>query len=560
MATARQPFIVRLLPSLGDFAFLAPVAILFGRLGGIYTLLSDCDTGWHIRTGEWIMKNHAVPKQDFFSYSMPGQPWFAWEWLSEVVMAGLNNLGGLRALTMATILLISVTFALLYRVIKRRSNPIVAIMVTVLAAGANSIHWLARPHMFSFFFLVLFQEALERVREGRTHLGRLPYLAMLPVITILWTNLHGGFFIGIFMIAVYGAGESLRILFTPGLMSSKTEWMKAGRYFACAAACGLASLINPYTFHLHVHIAKYLRDPYNFEHIGEFLSPNFHLPHLIFFEIMVVLGAAAAYWSVSKRRFIEPLFLIAWAHASVLAVRNVAIFQIIAAPAVAVAIQEWLDHASQWDLSGWLRKAIESFRRISAETAETEAVPRFRLLSVAVMALIAMILWAPNPPQRFRAEWNPGRYPVKALAKIENDPSVRIFAHDEWGDYLVWSGRKVFVDGRSDFYGDDFENKYIDVMAVKPGWDTTLAKYGVNTVLMAPTEPLSGALKESSRWRLTYDDGEALVFRSTESLAHPAGAVKVSVAAAGGGEGRDREVTKTQTGDRAITQKKQPKT
>jgi len=554
MATARQPFIVRLLPSLGDFAFLAPAAILFGRLGGIYTLLSDCDTGWHIRTGEWILKNHKVPTFDFFSFSMPGQPWFAWEWLSEVVMAWINGLGGLRAITFATILLISLTFALLYRVIKRRSNPIVAIMVTVVAAGAASIHWLARPHIFTFFFLVLFQEALERVREGKTHLGRLPYLALLPVVTILWTNLHGGFFIGIFMIVVYGAGEALRILFTPGLMTNRTEWTKSGRYFASAAACGVASLINPYTYHLHVHIAKYLRDPYNFEHIGEFLSPNFHLPHLVFFEIMVVLGAAAAYWSVSKRRFIEPLFLIAWAHASVLAVRNVAIFQIIAAPAVGVAIQEWLDHASQWNLAGWLRKALESFRRVAAETAETEAVPRFRLLSIAAMALIAMILWAPNPPKKFRAEWNPDRYPVKALPTIQND--ARIFAHDEWGDYLVWSGRKVFVDGRSDFYGDDFENKYIDVMGVKPGWDDTLNKYGVNTILTSPQEPLSGALKESSRWHLVYDDGQAVIFRSAESE----GANKVSVAAAGGGAGRDREVTKTESGDRAITQHKQPKT
>src|SRR5438093_2347414 len=111
MATGKAPFIVKLLPSLGDFAFLTPAAILFGRLGGVYTLLSDCDTGWHIRTGEWILAQHKVPMQDFFSYSMPGQPWFAWEWLSEVVLAGLNVLGGLRALAFFTILIIYVTFA-----------------------------------------------------------------------------------------------------------------------------------------------------------------------------------------------------------------------------------------------------------------------------------------------------------------------------------------------------------------------------------------------------------------------------------------------------------------
>jgi hypothetical protein len=63
--------------------------------------------------------------------------------------------------------------------------------------------------------------------------------------------------------------------------------------------------------------------------------------------------------------------------------------------------------------------------------------------------------------------------------------------------------------------------------------------------------PLTGALKESSRWRLVYDDGRALVFRSNERTAG-----EPLSAATGGGTGRDREVTKTRTIDRAITENK----
>ena len=72
----------------------------------------------------------------------------------------------------------------------------------------------------------------------------------------------------------------------------------------------------------------------------------------------------------------------------------------------------------------------------------------------------------------------------------------------------------MFVDGRSDFYGNDFEDKYLDVMNVKYGWEKTLAGFGVDTILLPPDAPLTGALKESSRWRVVYDDGVALVFRS----------------------------------------------
>jgi len=67
MNTAGSRVAVKLLPSLADIAFLMPMALLFGRMGGLIALLGDCDTGWHIRTGEWILAHHAVPYRDLFS-------------------------------------------------------------------------------------------------------------------------------------------------------------------------------------------------------------------------------------------------------------------------------------------------------------------------------------------------------------------------------------------------------------------------------------------------------------------------------------------------------------
>ena len=178
---ARPQFAVKFLPSLADFAFLMPIAFLFGRMDGVKTLLGDCDTGWHIRTGEWIIANGWVPVRDIFSFSKPGAPWYAWEWLSDVLFAKLNALGGLQAVVMFTILLLSVTFGALFLLVRRKANPIVAVGVTMIAAAASSIHWLARPHLFTLLFLILFYAALEQVREGRTRLLGVPILAALPV-------------------------------------------------------------------------------------------------------------------------------------------------------------------------------------------------------------------------------------------------------------------------------------------------------------------------------------------------------------------------------------------
>jgi len=565
MEASSSKFVIRVLPSLTDFAFLMPIVFLFGRMDGVKTLFADCDTGWHIRTGEWIIANGWVPARDIFSFSKAGEPWYAWEWLSDVIFARVTALGGLQALVLFSVVLLSVTFTALFMLVRRKANAVIAVGITMLAAAASSIHWLARPHLFTLFFLVLFYAALEQVREGRARIAGVPILAALPVITILWTNLHGGFFTGTLMIAAYGAAEVLQTLFAADSGDRGPAWRRARAYFLSAGACLAASLVNPYTYHLHVHMASYLRDPWNSQHIMEFLSPTFHHPTAMFFEAMLLLAAASTAWNVRHGRFTEPILMMVWAHGSLLAARNIPIFMISAAPGVAAAIQHWLRELPALNVAGWTKRAIEKFNHITGEFAETDAIGRWHVVSALGLALVAALLYAPHPPKKFRAEFDPKFYPAAALASLGTDPAARVFTNDEWGDYLIYRGRKVFVDGRSDFYGDDFENNYIDVLNVKYGWEKTLSRFGVDTILLPPSAPLTGALKESSRWRVVYDDGMALVFRSANQTAAgqqlaaaavvPDQGAQVS-AADRGGKGRDRKVTKTVARDQAITETK----
>ena len=102
-------------PSLSDLAFLVPILVLFWRTTGVAWLLTDSDTGWHIRTGEWILRNGRVPAVDIFSFTRPGAPWFAWEWLSDVVMAAVHDVAGLRGIVLLSLVLLSVTSVCIYR-------------------------------------------------------------------------------------------------------------------------------------------------------------------------------------------------------------------------------------------------------------------------------------------------------------------------------------------------------------------------------------------------------------------------------------------------------------
>jgi hypothetical protein len=546
---------MKLMPSLADLAFLMPMVFLVGRMEGVKTLLSDCDTGWHIRTGEWILAHHQVPLHDIFSYSKPDSPWFAWEWLTDILFAWLYSHGGLRTVVFFAMMLICVTFALLFRLVRRKSNAITAVMVTMIAAAASSIHWLSRPHLFTMLFLVLFYGALENVRSGKTRLGPIPYLAILPVATILWTNLHGGFFVGVVLIGAYGVGELLTIALTTDSEARRPAWIRGRRYLLSAFACLAASLVNPYTWRLHQHVFEYLRDPYQAQHIMEFLSISFHHPIAVFLEAMLLAGAGAAIWNASKGRYTEPVLILVWAHGALLAARNIPLFMIVAAPPVAAAIEDWVALVPTWNLAGWVRGAARKFARVGRETTVTDDIGRWHVVSVMASLVFLALLFAPNPPASFRAEFDPKSYPAGAVNMLRHDPAARIFAHDQWGDYLIYRlypNTKVFMDGRSDFYGPDFEKKYQDVLNVSYGWDKTLARFGVDTILLPPSAPLSGALKESARWRVVYDDGVALVFRSAKKTAGQ----PLSAAGDGDGESRDREVTKTQARDQAITEHK----
>jgi hypothetical protein len=559
MEAANAKFAVKLLPSLTDIAFLMPLAFLFGRMDGVKTLLSDCDTGWHIRAGEWIVANRQAPLHDIFSFSKPGAPWFAWEWLSDVVFAKLFALGGLKAVVLFAIVLLCATFTSLYILVRRKSNPTVAILVTMIASAAASIHWLARPHLFTLLLLVLFYAALERVRRGNRHFAGIPIMWALPAISVVWTNLHGGFFVGVLMVGSYGLGELLRMAFTTDSEARPAMWRDARAYLMSAAGCLAVSFINPYTYHLHQHLVQYLRDPWNGEHIIEFLSPSFHHPTAIFFEAMLVMAAVATIHHIRRGRFTEPVLMLVWAHGALLATRNIPIFMIVSAPAVAWTIQQGLAALPDANAAEWLRKAAVRFNRLASETAQTDAMPRWHVISIVASGLIAAVILAPHPPKKFRAEFDPKSYPAGALKTLRENPNARIFTHDEWGDYLIYRlypQHKVFVDGRSDFYGDDFENKYIDLMNVKFGWDKTLSNFGVDTILLPLSAPLTGVLKESRKWRVVYDDGHALVFRAVNRR----GEQESIAAKPGGGDGRDREVTKTQARDRHTITENKPTT
>lgn len=257
-----------LVPSLSDCLFLAILLWGFAAGSGWSVLLADGDTGWHIRTGEYILSTHSVPTHDLFSFSKEGQPWFAWEWLSDVTFALLHRFWGLKGVVVLTGLVLSLAATLLFRyAVWRGSNLLAALVATLFATGASTVHYLARPHIFTILGLTTALWVLECDRRKPTRV-----VWWLVPGTAAWSNLHGGFVAWLACLALATAGSAWKAMLDP---PESRQLDAVCRHGLLTGACTLATLANPYGWRLHQHLARYLSSGWIREVVDEFQSPRF---------------------------------------------------------------------------------------------------------------------------------------------------------------------------------------------------------------------------------------------------------------------------------------------
>lgn len=498
---------VHALPSLTDLAFLLPLFLLFAMLPGTQILLADGDTGWHIRTGDWILQHHAVPTVDIFSFTKAHQAWFAWEWGWDVLFAAIHSFAGLAGVVFVNVLLLGLVSALLFRLIRRCSdNDAVAVLFTLLAVCASMIHWLARPHLVSWVFVLIFLHVIASAEEGK-----FKGLYWLPLLTLFWTNLHGGFVVGIVLLATSAAAETLR-----ALIRGENVWHQAYSnsrpYLLSGLACLAVSFINPYTWHLHQHIASYLRDSKLLDNIQEFQSINFHHPSSVFFECMLLVGVPAAFWCLGRGKIAAGLSILLWAHLSLVAGRNAPIYVLITAPWAACMS---LELARQLGRVRWLENTSAVISEICAEFRPMERVERWHLVSGAAVLCLAFALGSNKPG--FEAEFNAKNFRIQTIPALESMKGLRVFTSDQWSDYLIYRfypSQQVFIDGRSDFYGNDLVRTYQHIMSAQYDWESDLKRFAIDAVMVKPDAPIATVLKQSPRWKILFDNGSVIMFRA----------------------------------------------
>jgi len=431
---------VSIVPSVSDLAFLMPMFVLFWCTTGVGWFLTDSDTGWHIRTGEWILTNRRIPATDVFSFTKFGQPWFAWEWLSDVSMAAVHSHFGLGGIVLLSLLALGATSLCIYsNTVKECEHRLIAISLAGLAMAASTIHWLARPHLVTPLFAAVFCWVLNRV-EKRASDDRL--LLLLPALMVLWVNLHGGFFVGIILLISYAMGAAGEEL---AHGTRRSAWVRSQKYVLTAGACVFTSFANPYGYHLHIHVAQYLGSSFYFKRISEFQSADFHTFTAAYFETLLVLAIASAAWHLGKGMLIQSLLLLlSWAHLALFSVRNIPIFAVVSAPGIGLAMRDWLRLAdSRWPLD-WRGKVAASL--VELETglgiiASDRNRSRWHLAPCVAVLALGLLLSHPGRLRALHADFDRSRFPTDAATFLSHNeplPAVRLYASWQWGGYLIY--------------------------------------------------------------------------------------------------------------------------
>ena len=499
-------------PSLTDLFFAALIVWLFVAGGdGWKGLLLDGDCGWHIRTGEYILDTGTVPKVDLYSFTKGGQPWFAWEWLSDVWFAIVYRWAGLKGVVLsAGVIIAAFATILLRRIFAQGATLFVALLVALLTVGSSSIHFLARPHVFTLLFLAI---SLWIIEEDRKATSRRIWL--LVPLTILWTNMHGGF---LALIAVLGAltvGSAIETWLGAG-----PGWRGVGRYAALTVACMAGSVVNPYGIQLHVHIGAYLQSDWIRNVVQEFQSPSFRSENLLQFEALLFIGLLIAAFNLKRKRVVEALWIAGFAHMALGSVRHVPVYVTVVAPVIAAELSDWW---RRWSLSMSPKSVVGIIEQMGRDLA-----PGFKRSTVwpcLVVVGFALIGEGMNWPKDFPDL----TFPTKMIR--DHAPLLtaehRVFSYDQWGDYLIFNDpkRRVFIDGRSDFFGSELGDEYLHAMQARWDWREVLDKHRIDVVLAPVAWPLTSVLKLDPAWRLVADDRQAVLFvRANQPLSSPAAA------------------------------------
>lgn len=495
--------------------------LLFFLLNLTLQPLVEPDFGWHLRTGLDLLQNGwRMPATDPYSHTMPDWPWVDHAWLTDGLLGllyqGLGQVGSLAVIGLFAAVTLGAFWTMAGLAQASRTFKLLALSGSL---------WVALPFLGARTQLItLLGLALLLRWVGLYRKGQWSHLWSVPVLFLLWANLHGGFTAGLFVLGLVLAGSTVmrvatdrRLPFTDRLDEPVLSWSQIAHLGLVLLLAICATFLNPYGWRLYGEIIASLNDTFMIQTLDEWhpvsLEKRAGLTYVVY---LVALGATML---VGYRR-VEPVrwtILLVFLVLSLRHWRNVLFFLLLSVPLWAELLDgAWQSIVARFQLSlAWQKRGL--FAATLAAALWVGSLGADHLQHVVQSGLA---------PQTF---FRQTEYPIEAVEWIKEHRAQlgqRMYNDYGHGGFLLWwlPGEKIFIDGRMPAFriGDRWIFKdYMELTSGSPPDLMVLDKYRVDWAIVSNGTPLNQALASHQDWTEAYRDSKVSIFVQRQMVRQP---------------------------------------
>jgi hypothetical protein len=474
--------------------------ILFVVLGALTIAYPrDLDYFWHLRNGQWMVEHGEILRVDPFSYTMIGEPRIAYDWLADVGLYQFWQVFGHIGIAFLTAFLSLLIYITIYYMLPGHIYIrfiVIAPFLLFLSLPALS----PRPQIISFLFFTWVLFLTYRYKRGM----EAKWLLLMPLMFVLWGNLHGGWSVASIVMIVVTVGEALNNLLnsqSPYVM----KWDRLKWYFgACALSAG-ALLFTPFGLEMILlpFTAFSSLSTWNSE-VMEWHPTQINSLRggtLVLFTLSYAVCVLLPAYRKRQLDWSHLLLGVVMGYMAYRYSRSVVFFALVGAPIIIEQFSIWVNQ-TEWGKKTHEQEAIGR--------TPTEVKIKKALFTLMLGVSIGYAIWSLTP-QRI-GERMRELLPVDAVNIInEEQLPQRLFSHYNWGGYLLWEtpDYPVFIDGRTDLYRD-FYFEWREIMR-GANWEEAFAEWDIKTVLVYPNDPIGRLVKEHPDWETVYTDDISLL-------------------------------------------------
>lgn len=469
---------------------LALPMLIAATLNRARTLLVDPDIWWHMANARIFAATHHAIWTDPYSFTVAGHYWIDWEWLSEQVFWGAYQLLHLQGIYLVSWLLLAANVLFVYFRGYRLSRSADAALWTS-AIGLILMTINSGPRTIEFAYLAMSTEMLILEEFDR---GNKKLIWCLPPLFALWINLHGFWFAGIVLLAMYiGFG-----LFTVDHGAFEQKGLSPSDRNRLLIALGLSIVVlplTPYGWHLMWNpVDMMLNQKSSVATIAEWLPIDMGMLAGKFVVIAIVLMVFANLVRGRKWRLYELAFVcLAWY--------------------AAVAHRRFSYFAAVLTVPLLARDLARAFKL----DPDADTIPGMNVLMAGIAAVVIAVQF---PSEAVLQDRLNQMFPMKTIASM--DPNWRTFNWDYVGGMMAFQGKPSFIDSRFDSFDQaGIMDEYGRIMAGDNAIEL-MKKYRVDHALTMTNHPITYLLERSPGWKVIARekawDGDYVLFAKTADL------------------------------------------